>query len=1150
MKKIFTLIFALVSASQINVDAADEYGLSYQSLLPDFQKLTPEAAALGSHGNIDASEYTGQPNIQIPLYTVSVGDINVPIYLSYDASGIKVEQQASFVGLGWNLIYGGCVNRIICGQEDNLSGRSTYDYYKNTLSDFVEIENTVAPIISSTVNVGKEQFGPFNLFEDIKNGYFQPDIYQASFCGHSVSFTLYHDTIVVIGDDASKYEITFGFQKSRVVPNTFTIKDDQGIVYFFRAYQENSGAAYSYYLERITGQRQEYVTIEYFQDTKQLVSPITLFQSMGSAIDGEITPDVIMNQFIALQSRNSSTSLYKVYPTAIKTSKETVSFNFDYGRQDIPTAKSLNSITVTSKNGERQTHSIYFGYNYFVEDRRTEALSMELLKHSLSNYSAKRLKLDSVTVDSETYVFEYDATPLPYNTSLSQDFWGYYNGMSNTKNFCCTPKYIITTEGLVEQPTIGNANRYCSPAVIKAGILTKIKYPTGGSTQFAFEPNEFTDPDGYCYPTAEAIKPYISNATNSYTSYNTYTTQKVQLGILSLSPADSTHNGIYSEKTVDFVVTGDEPDIEQSFSFDKNGNCTVSEYLNVDLFFKGQTRKTYHQTAKNSQTQYSLKVFLRFYGCTAAGGSYDYQYSVCQESENFEKTMRLKLPKGTYHMYAQIEHIDNDRTALGLITATYPTKQPIAPSVLKVNTDEEMGGSSVGAGLRISRIDNFDENGLFVGGKRFKYTGGKLLIPTVRAEKKVIECYPHTQSVTSTYSQPDPVKSVFYYTSSQPSYATICSFGSSTIGYSKVVKEEIDKDNKVVRSTISSFHNEGYQFIGPHNSLVHLVGDVQATMFCYTNEGLNGQLIQKIIKAGNGDTISVTKNGYEAQRMSPILYSVADAPFIPDNLFRGFTYRYNGFYKSNVWNFLTKTIETTYVNGLPMDPVVTTFAYNESNYKQKTVEKESGSQTLKYELFYPSDNKSTGSQDLLDKHILGECTMSKQYLNNRFVGGTEFNYTTHKGIPVISTCYQILPDTIIQEMEVTDYDDYGNIREYKTKDGIYTTIIWSYNHLYPVLQVVGVRYKDIKGYVTSLESAKTLSKTTLVTAHSNISGVGGIVTAYLYDAWYGVSDIIAPNKKITHYDRDSQGRLSAIKENSSNGPVIQSFFYKYLTPKK
>ena len=64
---------------------------------------SPTAAAFTKYGNIPVSYYNGLPNINIPLYELADRDIKIPISLSYHASGIKVSEEASWVGLGWAL---------------------------------------------------------------------------------------------------------------------------------------------------------------------------------------------------------------------------------------------------------------------------------------------------------------------------------------------------------------------------------------------------------------------------------------------------------------------------------------------------------------------------------------------------------------------------------------------------------------------------------------------------------------------------------------------------------------------------------------------------------------------------------------------------------------------------------------------------------------------------------------------------------------------------------------------------------------------------------------------------------------------------------------------------------------------------------------
>ena len=89
-----------------------------QTSLPEVIPPSPTAASLGEYGDIPVSTYTGIPNISIPLYQIQSRDLSLPISLSYHAGGVKVEEEASWVGLGWSLNAGGVITRSIRGLDD------------------------------------------------------------------------------------------------------------------------------------------------------------------------------------------------------------------------------------------------------------------------------------------------------------------------------------------------------------------------------------------------------------------------------------------------------------------------------------------------------------------------------------------------------------------------------------------------------------------------------------------------------------------------------------------------------------------------------------------------------------------------------------------------------------------------------------------------------------------------------------------------------------------------------------------------------------------------------------------------------------------------------------------------------------------------
>ena len=133
----------LVALTLISVFSVNSQNLNYQKELERMVKVpnTPEAEAFTKYGNTSVSMYSGTPNISIPIYTISGRELDLPISLTYDASGIKVAQLATQAGLGWNLNVGGRVSRIINGLVDDYAyiapGASSYTSIYNNSNIYV-----------------------------------------------------------------------------------------------------------------------------------------------------------------------------------------------------------------------------------------------------------------------------------------------------------------------------------------------------------------------------------------------------------------------------------------------------------------------------------------------------------------------------------------------------------------------------------------------------------------------------------------------------------------------------------------------------------------------------------------------------------------------------------------------------------------------------------------------------------------------------------------------------------------------------------------------------------------------------------------------------------------------------------------------------
>ncbi len=118
--------------------------------------------------------------------------------------------------------------------------------------------------------------------------------------------------------------------------------------------------------------------------------------------------------------------------------------------------------------------------------------------------STNRLTLKSVqeasmvsTAVKKPHTFVYETTAqLPTPTSNSIDHWGYYNGVLNTS---LIPSYTPCTGAGYAG---GGSSRETNPNAVKAGIMTRINYPTGGYTDFDYETNKVLSTN-ICTPNTE-----------------------------------------------------------------------------------------------------------------------------------------------------------------------------------------------------------------------------------------------------------------------------------------------------------------------------------------------------------------------------------------------------------------------------------------------------------------------------------------------------------------------------------------------------------------------------------------------------------------------------------------------------------------------
>jgi YD repeat-containing protein len=513
---------------------------------------SPTAAALGKYGEIPVSLYTGVPNISIPLYEIQEGDIKLPISLSYHASGIKVEEVASNVGLGWSLNAGGVITRTVRGADDDgTDGLVGYFQAHNNLTQGLNPATT---------------YGDFlNLVERGQiDG--EPDIYNYNFVNYSGKFL--YDRFY-----SDFYSIPLNKLKIQLIDNSeWKITDKQGIIYEFiqkeivvasstcfsgNTFSLPSPANYTttaWYLSKIISPTGNILTLNY--------TPISyVTYSLGTeVINLSLTQGVSLCQ--NEKSECTNRNQYNTYQlSSIEGSFGKVNFIYNNPRQDLMGEKMLDFIQITNLQGVL-LKKIKLEHDYFYNNNACNESNGVLPTSRLKLISLLEEQPNGVT---QKYSFEYDATPLPHTMSRSQDYWGYYNGVCNNS---LIPSFDYLFIG--REVHFGGAVKSVRPEYTQACILKKITYPTGGFTEFEYENNK--------------VKPYINTLNNSNDiPFNLG--YEEELKILGLDKGNDTNGiiGVYSKHFTLPNITEDKDFFEVSFEFTEMGcpynlgvtNCSV-----------------------------------------------------------------------------------------------------------------------------------------------------------------------------------------------------------------------------------------------------------------------------------------------------------------------------------------------------------------------------------------------------------------------------------------------------------------------------------------------------------------------------------------------------------------------------------------------
>ncbi|QHS56511.1 hypothetical protein GWR56_13540 [Mucilaginibacter sp. 14171R-50] len=482
---------------------------SNENFIPNVFSKSPAAASFTKYGDYPTNLSSGLPGISIPLYTVESGGLQVPITLSYHASGVKVDQAATWVGLGWSLSSGGSISRTVYGLPDDAATGGYFRYYRKAISIHTTQWSDVQYLYGTVANKSNDD---------------RPDIYSYDLPGYSGKFFFNG----MNGTPITGYKIEMIPWSPLLIKNTatrpdldtakFSVLNEHGDSYILgNTYREAShttstssrpgeDATTSWMLEKMVSQN-KHDTISFTYRKQSLNLPDQTGQSYPvEDMDADMAgPSHLNNNWMAYQSNTSST-VDEQDPKEIffKTGKVVFKIS-STPRTDLPGIQSYSLDTIQ-----------VFAYDFNIkqyESRPQKSIVFKKSYFSVMSGAVGRLRLDGIQVLDKAgsivqeYNFTYNNTPLPTYNSYSKDFWGYYNGKMDAPGI--TPYTLIPKTQISVQPSVGvppnnvpylryigsNDSTSRDPDTVKmqAGVLTRIQYPTGGFTNFTYETNRYID---------------------------------------------------------------------------------------------------------------------------------------------------------------------------------------------------------------------------------------------------------------------------------------------------------------------------------------------------------------------------------------------------------------------------------------------------------------------------------------------------------------------------------------------------------------------------------------------------------------------------------------------------------------------------------
>lgn len=1106
-RNVLILVLLLVNIILLKAQLGiDNLGFQNKNLIP--VPVTADTYSLSKVGKLPMDLFRGKANINILIYNISVDGINIPISLSYNTGGIKLNEVSSIVGLGWSLNIPGFINKTIYGKDD-----SDVPFFSKDIITYGSYDGYV----SHTASDDERRNNLWHIFNGLYD--LKPDLFNYNIPNVSGTFILKENIGLTIPYEDVKIDY---IHSPSIYGKQFKVSDSQGNIYWFSTknlsdFSDPTSAlslnvnSVTYKLDSIKTAANKEVKFFYNKNIgyTERNSIEKVYTSIG---ENHASVDNCLNLPPKYEKWESQTNNSENLITRIEFPLGSVEFKYSDDNEELIIENELYRKDLNSVNGVALRQIVVKDLsNHIVSENK---LNYGYFKSSGSQYDYEnyRLKLLNVqNVLSNTYhKFTYNEEILfPPRNSNNDDYWGYINSISNSSmssNIPSSLKYPISLP-----INLNTRDRSANPDLIQAGILISIEYPTKGIKNLYYES-----------PQNESIK-----------------------DLMLLIPYNGMHKDVSSFYDPE-VIFSDVGAISDSYIYEYSDFPQQSLDHNVHYSFNNSCTNAENTGPGNEVPPWTEEA------PTMCIGTIIFVDPITDEVRpSMPRTSGGWLFEGTYTGEFPVK-IKATVNKIGKCNCSITTAINWKEYVKSTETTR-----TYLPGLRINKVEDVNEDNIT---NIFNYKYGKyhtsdkfeeigvLKKPFnfTKIDKKVCRRLDND----NLESFPQGIDEFFTLMNSSQSSNT---YGSADAVTYPFVIEENELGKVYYEFTDKDYQNQSA---------------ISPTFENY-NDWKNGLLLSTKYINKLGDTVRITKNEYKINPLknglsdfntllADKLAFAVDINIIPLKIKLGPSIEMEGeaFHVNNEISFIESgKIENTMTTTKEFfqNDVLETKTF--SSYYDDDINKPMNLKKLTTTFPDQSVSEITyqyahekGNQRLIDANMIGIPLETEKRLNNNAISKSETKYDSSSNLfpsSVLSYDLQNSPNT---EVTYDQYDSKGNLLQYTSKDGTSTSIVWGYNQTQPIAKIEGAIYGEVKEMASIVDASdldsnnddEALLSTLDVFRNQNSNY---LITTYTYRPLVGVSSITPPTGIREYYYYDDANRLQFIKD--VNGKILKEYKYNY-----